>query len=198
MAVDLVVVGASWGGLHAVGHILAALPADFPVPIAVAQHRSPRAPDGLAEILQQHCAIQVRDAEDKDPIGPGARVSIAPSDYHLLVARQGYELSVDERVHHARPSIDVLFESAAEVYGARVIGVLLTGANEDGTAGLRRIRQEGGTTIVQEPATAERARMPQAAITAGVADVVVPLEGVAAAIVEACRSGRRPAWRGVA
>ena len=197
MRVDLVVVGASWGGLHAVSTLLRGLPADFDAAVAVAQHRGVQAPDLLVGSLQAATALPVQEAEDKDPIEPG-RVYLAPADYHLLVAPTGFELSVDERVQHARPSIDVLFESAAEVYRERVLGVLLTGANSDGTAGLARIRAEGGTTLVQHPATAASRRMPEAAIAAGVADAVVALDDLARALAEVCRTGRRLAPRGAA
>ena len=197
MPVELVVVGASWGGLHAVSTLLRGLPVDFGPAVAVAQHRGVQAPDLLAGSLQQASELPVREAEDKDPIEPG-RVYLAPADYHLLVAPTGFELSVDERVQHARPSIDVLFESAAEVYRERVIGVLLTGANSDGTAGLARIRAEGGTTLVQDPSSAVSRRMPESAVAAGVADAVVALDDLAGALTERCRTGRRLAPRGAA
>ena len=197
MAVELIVVGASWGGLHAMSQLLAGLPEDFEPPIALAQHRAPQAPDLLVASLQRTTARPVREAEDKDPVEAGV-VYVAPADYHLLIGPTGFELSVDERVQHARPSIDVLFESAAENYGPRLIGVLLTGANPDGTAGLGRIRAEGGSTVVQDPADATSPRMPQAAITAGVADRVVPLAAMATTLVGAWRAGRLVAPRGAA
>jgi two-component system chemotaxis response regulator CheB len=117
----------------------------------------------------------VLDVEDKMTIERG-RVYIAPPDYHLLVERGTFALSVDERVQFARPSIDVLFESAAHTYGAGVIGIILTGANEDGAAGLAAIKARGGVALVQDPSGAERRTMPDAAIAATVADAVLPVE----------------------
>jgi two-component system chemotaxis response regulator CheB len=177
---ELIAVGASWGGLHAVGRLLETLPEELDVPIAVAQHRGPDpARTDLAALLQTNArGRQVRDVTDKDPIEPGV-VYLAPPDYHLLVERGQFALSVDAHVNYARPSVDVLFESAADSYGPAAIGIVLTGANEDGAAGLARIKDAGGVAIVQDPKTAERARMPEAAIAATKADVVLPLEEIA-------------------
>jgi two-component system chemotaxis response regulator CheB len=133
--------------------------------------------DTLGELLGLKIARPVRDVEDKAPIEPG-HVYLAPLDYHLLVQRGWFSLSVDPRVQHARPSIDVLFESAADAYGEKVIGVILTGANEDGAAGLARIKERGGVAVIQDPAGAERRTMPDAAIAATVADAILPLEGI--------------------
>ena|SRR5712692_8459863 len=178
MDYDLIAIGASWGGLHAVSTLLAALEADPGTAVAIAQHRSPESPEGLAELLQQHTQLVVQEAEDKDAIEPG-HAYLAPPDYHLLVERDGrFALSTDDRVQYARPSIDVLFESAAEAYRERCIGVVLTGLNEDGAAGLARIKELGGVAIVQDPRTAERGEMPAAAIAATEADVILPLEEI--------------------
>jgi two-component system, chemotaxis family, protein-glutamate methylesterase/glutaminase len=182
MAVELVVVGSSWGGLEALSRLLVLLPPDFEPPIAIAQHRTPDpAGDGLAASIGAVSPLPVREVDDKDPLSPGT-VYVAPADYHLMVERTHFELSVDAPVAYSRPSIDVLFESAADAFRDGVVGVLLTGANADGTAGLRRIRDFGGTTLVQDPSTAERPEMPEAAIRAGVADRVLPIEGLAAAL----------------
>ena len=126
---------------------------------------------------------EVCEAGDKEPIEPG-RVYLAPPDYHLLVEPDGFALSIDVQVQHSRPSIDVLLESAADVYGDRMIGVILTGANADGAEGLRRVKRRGGVTIVQDPETAEKRTMPDAAIATGAADHVVPLEQVASKLME--------------
>jgi two-component system, chemotaxis family, protein-glutamate methylesterase/glutaminase len=175
---DLIAIGASWGGLHAVSTLLAALDEDPGAAIAVAQHRSPESPEGLAELLQQHTRLVVREAEDKEPLEPG-HVYLAPPDYHLLVEHGGtLALSIDDRVQYARPSIDVLFESAADAYRERCIGVVLTGLNEDGAAGLARIKALGGVAIVQDPGSAERGEMPAAAIAATKADVILPLDEI--------------------
>jgi two-component system, chemotaxis family, protein-glutamate methylesterase/glutaminase len=175
----LIVVGASWGGLHAVGRLLETLPAELDVPIAIAQHRGPdpRA-TSLAELLEKSAARPVRDATDKEPVERGV-VYLAPPDYHLLVEPGRFSLSTDARVNFARPSVDVLFQTAADAYGPTAIGIILTGANEDGAAGLARIKEAGGVAIVQDPRTAERAQMPEAALEATSADVVLPLDEMA-------------------
>jgi two-component system chemotaxis response regulator CheB len=178
MDYELIVVGASWGGLRAVGAFLEGLGPQTSAAIVIAQHRSPGAGDDLAHLLQGHTELPVRDAEDKDQLLPGT-VLLAPKDYHLLIESGGtVALSTEERVQFARPSVDVLFESAAEAYGEKCVGVVLTGANEDGAAGLARIKALGGVAVVQDPRSAERAEMPAAAIAATVADLVLPLEQI--------------------
>lgn len=175
---ELICIGASWGGLRAVGQVLSDLPGEIDVPIVIAQHRHPDSLEGtLPELLRTQTDRIVQDAEDKISIERG-HVYVAPPDYHLLVERGSLALSVDERVQFARPSIDVLFESAADAYGAKVIGVILTGANEDGAAGLARIKQRGGVALIQDPAGAVRRDMPDAAIAATVADAILPLEEI--------------------
>ncbi len=175
---ELIAVGGSWGAMHAFGRLLESLPDELDQPIVVALHRSPESIEGgLAAILAAHTRRPVRDVEDKDAIERGA-VHLAPPDYHLLVERGTFALSVDERVNYARPSIDVLFESAAEAYGERVIGIVLTGANEDGAAGLARIKERGGVALVQDPETSERSAMPLAAIAATAADAVLPVDAL--------------------
>jgi two-component system, chemotaxis family, protein-glutamate methylesterase/glutaminase len=180
----LVVIGASWGGLHAIEVVLGALPRGFSPPIAIAQHRSPGSGSGaLSRMLSVRSGLDVHEAGDKDGIEAG-HVYIAPPDYHLLVEADGFALSTEGSVQHSRPSIDVLFDSAADTYGERLIGVVLTGANEDGAYGLTRVRRRGGVTIVQDPETAEKRTMPDAAIATGVADHVLPLEAIAPKLVE--------------
>ena len=190
MAYDLIVVGASWGGLHALGRLLDHLPDELDVPVGVVQHRGPDTLGGaLAASLRRHTRRPVREVEDKDPLERGS-VYLAPPDYHLLVEDGGFALSLDERVRYARPSVDVLFESAADAYGPGVIGVILTGANDDGAAGLRRIAERGGVAIVQEPASAEVRVMPDAALAATEA-VVLPLERIGPYVADLCRPGVR-------
>jgi two-component system chemotaxis response regulator CheB len=162
VAVELVVLGASWGGLHAVSAILAALPAACDVPILLVQHRARESEGLLAELLQHVSARPVRDVDDKEPI-VSRTVYVAPPDYHLLVEAGHFSLTTDAAVRYSRPSIDVTLASAADALGARVVGVVLTGANDDGARGLRRIVDRGGQAIVQDPATAEVATMPEAA-----------------------------------
>jgi two-component system chemotaxis response regulator CheB len=181
---ELVAIGASWGGLHALETVLSGLPGDFQTPIAIAQHRAVDSGSGaLTRMLSLRSGLDVIEPGDKDPIEPG-HVYMAPPDYHLLVEDDGFALSTDVMVQYSRPSIDVLFESAADTFGARVIAVILTGANEDGASGLARVKRRGGITVVQDPETAEKRAMPDAAIATGAADHVVPLEGVAPLLVE--------------
>ena len=182
---ELVVIGASWGGMRALEKVLGGLPADFPVPIAVAQHRDPDAEDDLlAHLLSRHTGLAIHDADDKDPLRGGAAL-LAPPGYHMLIEDGCVGLSVDELVQFARPSIDVLFESASEEHGERTIGVILTGANADGTDGLTAIKRRGGFTIVQDPDTAERPEMPRAALAAD-PDAVLPVEEIPAMLCDLC------------
>jgi two-component system chemotaxis response regulator CheB len=187
----VVVIGASWGGLHAMQAILGGLPADYPLPIAFVQHRGKETYETLTAVLQARSALPVIEAEDKMPFaGPG--VFVAPSDYHLMVDQGVMALSTDEPVGFSRPSIDVLFESAAETYGADVIGVLLTGANRDGGEGLRRIVECGGRALVQDPLTAESRAMPEAGIDLVPNAFVVPLDQIAAALIRMTRQSSIP------
>ena len=175
----LVCIGASWGGLKAVGQVLTDLPEDFDLPIAIAQHRHRDSQaETLAELLQAKTNRPVLDVDDKMPIA-SCHVYIAPPNYHLLVERGSFALSVDAHIQYARPSIDVLFETAADAYGAGVIGIILTGANADGALGLARIKNAGGVALIQDPRDAARRAMPDAAIAATVADAVLPVEEIA-------------------
>jgi two-component system chemotaxis response regulator CheB len=186
-AYEIVAIGASWGGLKAVGTVLAGLGPGFGAPIVVAQHRSPDGEDGLLpDLLARRSGLPVADGEDKAPLVAG-RVVVAPAGYHLLVEEGCVELSCDDLVQHSRPSIDVLFQSVADAYGRRAIGIVLTGANADGADGLCEIAQRGGHTIVQDPATSERPEMPRAALRALEPDAVLPLEEVAGHVHRLCR-----------
>ena len=185
MPSGIVVIGTSLGGLHAVETLLGGLPGDFPQPVAIVQHRETGSDDRLSELLQRYTALPVGEAEDKQAIAPG-RVYLAPADYHLLVEDRHFALSTEPPVWHARPAIDVLFESAADVYAAQVIGVILSGANEDGARGLAAIKKRGGITVVQDPATAESSAMPNAAIAAAEPDEILPLEEIAPFLTRAC------------
>ena len=177
MRADLVAIGASWGGLHAIGVVLGGLPAGFPAAIVVAQHRG-HSDEMLAGLLDRQVVLPVRDAEDKDALVAG-EVLVAPPDYHLLVDGDSVALSTDDPVAFSRPSIDVLLASAAACHGDRSFGVVLTGANADGAAGLRAILDRGGVVIVQDPETAERPEMPRAALAACPGAQVRPLEASA-------------------
>ncbi len=163
---DAIVIGASAGALEALSAILPALSADFPLPIMIVVHVPPDRRSILSELFQSKCLVRVKEAEDKEPIAAGT-IYFAPPDYHLLVeAGRTLALSSDEPVLYSRPSIDVLFESAADVYGAGLVGIVLTGANHDGAMGLRAIAEAGGTALVQEPADAFASAMPEAALAA--------------------------------
>jgi len=187
-----IVIGGSAGALDALGMILPELPAGFPLPIVVALHLLPGRPSGLAAVLGYRCALPVKEAEDKEPIVPGTLYVVSPS-YHLLVEREGcFSLSADELVNFSRPSIDVLFESAADAYGPRLAAVLLSGANDDGASGLSRIRESGGLTIVQAPETAAASTMPSAALHCGAADEVLPLEAIGPRLVALASAQRAP------
>ena len=182
MVCEFVVIGTSLGGFQALQIVLGDLPKDFPLPIAVIQHRSPD-DSMLAPLLGTHVLLPVVEIEDKQPIN-GGRIFIAPSNYHVLIDGRHFALSTDSPVLHARPSIDVLFESAAESLGEGVLGVLLTGMSQDGVAGLKRIKECGGFTLVQDPATAEGRIMPEAAIESAAADKVLPLEQIASFLID--------------
>jgi two-component system chemotaxis response regulator CheB len=178
MMYEVIAIGASWGGLEAVGTLLEGIPHELDQAIVVAQHRSANSSRGALEsLLQRHVARPVTEPHDKELIERG-HVYIAPPDYHLLVDGGRFALSVEARVQYTRPSIDVLFESVADGYRERAIGIVLTGANNDGAAGLAAIKRNGGVAIVQDPQTASRRTMPDAALAASAADAVLPLEEI--------------------
>src|SRR3954449_358877 len=181
--------GGSWGGMSAVRRVLEDLPADFPAPVVVVLHRGPGSGDALTTILGRGGALPVREVDDKSELTTGC-VHVAPPGYHLLVERGSLALSTDPAVHYSRPSIDVTFESAAEAYEDRVVGVVLTGDNEDGAAGLREIKRYGGVTIVEDPETAERPIMPRAAIAKARPDAVLPLERIGPMLARLADVGR--------
>lgn len=191
MRVEVIVIGTSLGGLNALLAVLGALPADLRAPVLVVQHRGPGADASLVTLLRDHTQLSVVEADDKTTIAAGT-VYIAPADYHLLVEGRGtLALSTEAPVRSARPSIDVLFETAAEAYGPSLLAVLLTGASADGAAGLARVKTLGGRAIVQDPATAECATMPLAALAATAVDYVLPLDAIGAhlmSLVEGTRA----------
>jgi two-component system, chemotaxis family, protein-glutamate methylesterase/glutaminase len=186
-AFELVVIGCSLGGMHALETILSSIGRDFRLPIAVVQHRHKRSNEELPEFFRRTTHLRVVDVEDKQPIRERC-VYLAPADYHLLVERGAFSLSVDAAVAYSRPSIDVLFESAADAYAEKVIAVVLTGANADGSKGAKRIKARGGFLIVQDPATAEAPSMPNAAIAAARVDRILPVDRIGPFLVELCRS----------
>jgi two-component system, chemotaxis family, protein-glutamate methylesterase/glutaminase len=178
--IDAVVIGASAGGVEALSLLLPALPADTAAALFVVLHLPRDRPSLLSGIFTRKCAVKVREAQDKEPVEPGT-VYFAPSNYHLLVDRgPQLALSVDDLVHHSRPSIDVLFESAADVYRNRLLGIILTGANEDGAQGLATVHDSGGMTVVQEPSTAHSPQMATSALRVRAPDYVLSLDEIAA------------------
>ena len=187
----LIVIGCSLGGMHALQTILSGLPKEFCTPIVVAQHRHRKSNEGLPAFFRRSTQFKVVDADDKQWIQP-SHVYLAPADYHLLVDREGdrgeLHLSVDEAVRYSRPSIDVLFESAADAFGRDVLAVILTGANDDGARGAKRIKHRGGMVVAQDPATAEAPQMPQAVIDAVKVDRILPLDGIASFLADVCRA----------
>lgn len=185
MPIQIVVIGASLGGLVALQRLLSALPVSFGPPIAIAQHRLADHDSRLLQLLARECALPVVEPNDKLAIEQG-HVYLAPPDYHLLVDRGTLCLSVDEPVTYARPSIDVLFESAAEAYGSATVGILLTGSSDDGAAGIAAVARVGGRTFVEDPTTAESAVAPRAAIARTKPNHVLPLPAIAPALLRAC------------
>lgn len=174
-----IVIGASAGGLEALKTLLPALRENLPVPVLIVQHIAPNSDSYLPTYLDERAPLHVKEAEDKEILLPGV-VYVAPPNYHLLVeADNTMSLCAGHRVNYSRPSIDVLFESAADAFGPRLIGVILTGANQDGAQGLARIKKLGGVAIVQSPRTAVARAMPVAALEATQVDHVLPLEDIA-------------------
>lgn len=177
--VDAVCIGASAGGVEALLALLPGLPAGLPVPIFVVLHQPRSVPSPLAALFAARCALAVREPDDKEPVRAGT-VYFAPPDYHLLLDKGPLlQLSADAPVSWSRPSIDVLFESAADAHPGRLAAVLLSGANDDGAAGLQAVQRAGGVTVVQDPATAAAATMPQAALNRIKPDFVLPLAAIA-------------------
>jgi two-component system chemotaxis response regulator CheB len=179
-----VVIGVSAGGVEALKVLLPALPASFPLPVAIVQHRNRRSDGFLAAYLGAMSTIAVSEAEDKEPFCAG-HAYLAPAGYHLLIeSDRSLSLTIDERVNYSCPSIDVLFKSAADVFAQSLIGIVLTGANADGAQGLKAIKSRGGLAVVQDPDTAAVMAMPHAALQATPVDHVLPLERIAPLLIQ--------------
>ena len=182
-----IAIGVSTGGVSALKHVLGTLPADFQTPLLIVTHMTPGSDDGLAVLLNTLCSIRVKEADEREHITPGT-VYLAPANYHLLVERGGsLSLSIDSPVSFARPSVDVLFESAAEAYGPALIGVIMTGAGSDGGNGLLKIKEYGGIAIVQDPADAEMSSMPERALQLLKADYIVRLREISPLLMKLVR-----------
>lgn len=180
---EVVLFGASAGGMDALRRVLPVLPEGFPAPVVVVQHLHSTQDEFLAGFFDRLCALRVKEAEDKEPLSPGF-VYLGPPNYHLLVEKdRTLSLSTDEKVNHSRPSIDVLFKSAADAYGPGAVAIVLTGANQDGAIGLAAIRAQGGLAVIQAPDTAEYPSMPQAALDTAGADFVLPVEEIGPLLV---------------
>lgn len=175
---ELAIVGASWGGLSALRTLVGKLPRRFRLPIAIVQHRHRNSEALFARILQEQTSLRVCEIEDKALVEPG-RVFVAPADYHVLIEQGHFSLSTEAPVRYSRPSIDVALTSAADAYGHRAVGIVLTGSNTDGAQGLRRIADAGGMAIVQDPETAEAPTMPRAALRRVPTARVFPLDKIA-------------------
>lgn len=188
-AYELIVIGASLGGMRALQAIFCKLPAGFQIPVAVVLHRGVSSEESWCAVLQPYSAFPIEEAYDKQLISVG-HIYVAPANYHLLIEPGHFALSTEAPVHSARPSIDVLFESAADSYGSAVIGVILTGGSEDGAQGLAAIKQHGGIAVVQDPATAEGHVMPAAAIAATAVDHILPLQDIGPLFQCLCQQGQ--------
>lgn len=182
-----IAIGASAGGFNALKTILTRLKEDLAATVVIVQHTSPNSGDYMPKHLDSVSKLKVKEAEEKEKLKPGT-VYIAPPNYHLLVeSDETLSLSIDERVNYSRPSIDVLFDSASDVFGDTLIGIVLTGASSDGSAGLKKIKNAGGLAVVQEPKSAEVSTMPEAAIRAvGKPDYILQLEDIAKLLNRIC------------
>lgn len=179
MQYEAIVIGVSSGGLNALQTIFSALPTNFSIPIIIVQHLGAHSDSQWIKLLNEKSLLEIKEADEKEKIETG-KVYIAPPNYHLLVEKdKTFSLTIDERVNFARPSIDVLFESAAEAYQNKLIGIVLTGANNDGTKGIKRIKECGGLIIIQDPKTAASGYMPKSAIAATDPDYIGSLEEIA-------------------
>jgi two-component system chemotaxis response regulator CheB len=183
---DIVAIGSSAGGIKALEIILSALPKDFPVPILIVQHLDPHHKSLIVDIMQRHSKLRVIEAIDGDTMKPST-VYIAPPNRHLLVNEGNIQLTSTAFFHFSRPSIDLLFESIAATFGERAIGIILTGSGQDGSMGIKAIKETGGTTIAQDEATSEYGSMPQSAISTGMVDLVLPIQEIAPAIIALTR-----------
>jgi len=176
MKYKAIVIGVSFGGLNILKTLLPALPADFCLPIIIVQHVGAHSENYWIDLLNGMCKLTVKEADEKEIITKG-NVYIAPANYHLLVEKDHtLSLSTEQKVNFARPSIDVLFESAAEAYKDNLIGIILTGSNNDGANGLKKVKEGGGLTIVQDPHTAQSPYMPASAIAALSPDYILSIE----------------------
>ncbi len=184
MRYEAIVIGVSSGGMNAMKVMFSLLPKDFNTPVIIVQHIGTHSDSQWIKLLNDKSNLLINEADEKEKIESG-KVYLAPANYHLLIEKdKTFSLTIGERVNYSRPSIDVLFESAAEAYTNKLIGVILTGSNNDGTNGIKRVKECGGITIIQNPETAESAYMPKSAIAAIKPDYVLSLEAIAELLIE--------------
>lgn len=184
----VVAIGTSAGGQEALSEILSSLPADLPASVLVVQHLDPTHKTVLVELLQRRCQIRIKEAVEGESIEKSV-VYIAPPNKHLLLTEGKTNLTSTSLVHFTRPSIDLLMESVAASIGDKAIGVILTGGGLDGAMGIKAIKEQGGTTIAQDPDTAEYSYMPEHAISTGMVDFILPLNEIASAIITLITNG---------
>ncbi len=187
---DVVAIGSSAGGLQALSRVLSPLPLEFPASILIVQHLDPHHKSMMSDLLSHQTKLRVKQAEHGEVLLPGVAY-IAPPDEHFMVGPGKVQLAHSQLVHYSRPSIDLLFESVAGTYGSRSIAVLLSGSNRDGSAGIRTVKEAGGTTIAQDPANAEFKVMPMAAVRTGSVDLVLDLQNIGPTLVELCTGNQR-------
>ena len=186
MLYEAVVIGVSAGGVNALKVIFTSISESFKIPVIIVQHLHPQSDSFLADYLNSISHMHIKEAEDKEPICAGT-VYIAPANYHLLIEDdKTLSLNTDERVNYSRPSIDVLFNSAADVYSSKLIGIILTGANDDGVRGMQKIKRHGGLTIVQDPKNADADFMPKSVITKVTVDHVATLDKISVLLENIC------------
>ncbi len=184
MRYEAIVIGVSSGGMNALSSLFSALPGNFSIPIIILQHIGARSNNQWIKLLNKKTAVIIKEAEEKEKIENG-NAYVSPPNYHLLIERdKTFSFTIDERVNYARPSIDVLFESAAEAYKTKLIGIILTGSNNDGARGMKRIKECGGLIIAQDPETAESSYMPASGIAAVKMDYILPLQGISELLIK--------------
>ncbi len=179
-----IVIGVSSGGMNALSKIIPSLPREYPIPVIVVQHISPNSDNYMTRYLDSISNVSVKEVDEKESLQQGF-VYTAPPNYHVLIEDdETLSLSVEDRINFARPSVDVLFESAADVFGHRLIGIILTGANNDGSLGLKKIKDKGGLVLIQDPDTSEVNGMPSAALSVVKADHVLQLDEIGPFLVK--------------
>jgi len=194
MQYEAIVIGVSSGGMNALKYLFSELPADYLIPIIIVQHVSAHSDNEWIKTLNNTSNLNIKEADEKEKIETG-NVYIAPANYHLMLEKdKTFSLTIDERVNFARPSIDVMFESAAEAFQKKLIGIVLTGSNSDGAKGIKRISELGGLAIIQDPETAESPTMPSSAIAAVQPDYILSLEKIVQLLIKITQPNPDSHW----